>query len=249
MSKRIFLNGLNGLSPLWSLSLAALLSGCATSWTVDSSVTSFSRAPGATAPATYRFDRLPSQQAQEASQLELEAMAEAAMAGVGLTRDDVAPRYAALISAHVQLQSAYADPWFYPGFGPGWGPYARPWPYYGPYGYRGWYGGGWYGPAYAPVYNPWYSREVSVVLRELPGNQVVYETRAANDGPYSSNGPVFAAMFQAAMQGFPNPPAGVRRVDVVIAPKPTATALAAPVPVPGTVAPAVPPAAPAKATP
>jgi hypothetical protein len=47
---------------------------------VASNVTSFSRPPGATAPATYRFDRLPSQQAQEATQLELEAMAEMAMA-------------------------------------------------------------------------------------------------------------------------------------------------------------------------
>lgn len=241
MSKRIPLMG------LWALALAAALSGCATSWTVDSNVTSFSRPPGASAPATYRFERLPSQQAQEAGQLELEAMAEMALSRVGLTRDEAAPRYAALITAHVQIQaSPWADPWFYPGwgpgFGPGWGPYGRPWPYYGGYGgYRGWYGGGWYGPAYAPVYSPWYSREVSVVLRELPNNQVVYETRASNDGPYSSNGPVFAAMFQAAMQGFPNPPAGLRRVDVIIPPKTTETAQA----VPATVV----PTAPAKATP
>ena len=232
MSKRTLFIG------LWPLALAAALSGCATSWTVDSNVTSFSRPPGATAPATYRFDRLPSQQAQEATQLELEAMAEMAMARVGLTRDDAAPRYAASINARVSVQvSPWADPWVYPvGWGPAW-PYGRP---YGPYGYRGWYGGGWYGPPYSAYYNPWYLREVSVVLRELPGNQVVYETRASNDGPYNANGPVFAAMFQAAMQGYPNPPAGLRRVDVVIPPKTTETAQAAP---------AAMPAAPAKATP
>ena len=134
-----------------------------------------------------------------------------AMASVGLTRNDAAPRYAAQINARVSGQvSPWADPWVYSPW-PGYGYYGRPWPYYG-YG-RGYYGG-WYG---APYYsNPWYTREVSVVLRELPGNQVVYETRASNDGPYSANGPVFAAMFQAAMQGYPNPPAGVRRVDVVI---------------------------------
>lgn len=210
MSKRTLFVG------LWTLALAAVLSGCATSWTVDSSVTSFSRPPGPTAPATFRFERLPSQQAQEATQLELEAMAEMAMASVGLTRDDAAPRYAASINARVAVQvSPWADPWIYSPWPPGWGPYGRPWPY--GYGYgRGWYGGGWYGPAYGGYYNPWYTREVSVVLRELPGNQVVFETRAVNDGPYNSNGPVFGALFQAAMQGFPNPPAGVRRVDVVI---------------------------------
>ena len=229
---------------LWPLGVAAALSGCATSWTVDSSVTSFSRAPGAAAPATYRFDRLPSQQAQEATQLELEAMAEMAMARVGLTRNDASPRYAAQINARVavQVSGGWADPWVYSPWPPGWGPYGRPWGY-GPYGYgygRGWYGG-WYGAPYSGYYNPWYTREVSVVLRELPGNQVVYETRAANDGPYNSNGPVFGALFQAAMQGYPNPPAGVRRVDVVI---PTGKAAETAQAAPATIVPA-----PAKATP
>ncbi|HSV61338.1 MAG TPA: hypothetical protein VLJ19_20810 [Variovorax sp.] len=231
---------------LWPLALVAALSGCATSWTVDSNVASFARPPGPTAPATYRFERLPSQQAQEATQLELEAMAGMAMASVGLTRDDASARYSAEITARVSVEaSPWADPWFYGGWGPGWGyGYGRAWgPYgaygpYGPYGRGGWYGGygGWYGPAY----NPWYSREVSVVLRELPGNRIVYETRARNDGPYSANGPVFAAMFQAAMHGYPNPPAGMRRVDVTIPTGQAATTAQAP---------AAAPATPVKATP
>ncbi|MDM0115087.1 DUF4136 domain-containing protein [Variovorax sp. J22R133] len=203
------------------LTAAALLTGCATSWTVDSKVSTFSKLQGSPAQATYRFERLPSQQAQEATQQELEAMASAALQSVGLTRDDASPRYSAQIAARVSVEiSPWADPWFYPGWGApyfygGMG-YGRGWPYgrgYGP----GWYGGGWagwYGPAYAS--NPWYTREVSVVLRELPANQIVYETRAYNDGPYNLSGPVFAVMFQAAMQGFPNPPAGVRRVDIQI---------------------------------
>ncbi len=80
-------------------------------------------------------------------------------------------------------------------------------------GYPG-YGYGWYGPALMPPANPWYEREVSVVIRELPGNQVVYETRARNDGPYSASAAVLPVMFDAALQGFPNPPRGVRRVDI-----------------------------------
>ena len=58
-----------------ALLLAASLTGCATSWVVDSDVKSFA-SPGAIAPgATYRFDRLPSQQADGARQESLEAMA------------------------------------------------------------------------------------------------------------------------------------------------------------------------------
>ena len=61
-----------------ALLLAASLTGCATSWVVDSDVKSFA-SPGAIAPgATYRFDRLPSQQADGARQESLEAMAGAA---------------------------------------------------------------------------------------------------------------------------------------------------------------------------
>jgi hypothetical protein len=35
-------------------------------------------------------------------------------------------------------------------------------------------------------------------------------------GPWLDHNAVFAAMFEAALQGFPNPPAGPRRVAVQI---------------------------------
>ncbi len=182
---------------------------------VDSDVRSFSSLPAAevAAGATYRFERLPSQQEGEGARgaEALEAMATPALERAGLKPDDAAPRYSAQIGARVTPTfSPWADPWLYPGWGP--------WPYFGPglgYG-RGWYGGGWYGPAFPPASNPWYLREVSVVLRELPSNKVVYETRARNDGPYSADAAVLPVMFQAALQGFPNPPQGERRVDIEI---------------------------------
>jgi hypothetical protein len=192
-----------------ALLLAASLTGCATSWVVDSDVKSFSSI-GAVAPgATYRFDRLPSQQADGARQESLEAMAGAALAQVGLRRDDAKPQYTAQIGARVTAGlSPWADPWLYNG----------PWGYgYGGYGYYGrrWYGGGWYGgPVFAPPANPWYEREVSIVLRETGSNRVVYETRARNDGPYTSSAAILPVMFQAALQGFPNPPQGERRVNI-----------------------------------
>ena len=45
---------------------------------------------------------------------------------------------------------------------------------------------------------------------------MVYETHAVNDGPWSDSQAVLPAMFQAALQGFPNPPQGVRRVDIQV---------------------------------
>jgi len=55
------------------------LSGCATSWVVDSDVKSFSSLSTVPPGATYRFERLPSQQADTARQDSLEAMAAAAL--------------------------------------------------------------------------------------------------------------------------------------------------------------------------
>jgi len=52
------------------------------------------------------------------------------------------------------------------------------------------------------------------VLREAGTNRVVYETRARNDGPYTSSAAILPVMFQAALQGFPNPPQGERRVNI-----------------------------------
>jgi len=207
---------------LTALFLLAALSGCATRWVVDSDVQSFSALPAADVAtgATYRFERLPSQRegAGARSAEALEAMAAPALERAGLKRDDAAPRYTAQIGARVTPSlSPWADPWFYPAWGPGprygWG-YGRG---YGGYG-GGWYGGGWYGPAFPQASNPWYLREVSVVLREQASSKVVYETRARNDGPYNLDAAVLPVMFQAALQGFPNPPQGERRVDIEIPP-------------------------------
>ena len=58
--------------------------------------------------------------------------------------------------------------------------------------------------------------QVSLVMRDLRSGQVVYETRARHDGPWADSTPVFATLFQAAMAGFPNPPASPRKVFIDI---------------------------------
>ncbi|MDM0011243.1 DUF4136 domain-containing protein [Variovorax sp. J22P168] len=207
------------------------LTGCAT-WTVDSEVRTFASMQGVPAGATYRFERLPSQQFEEAAQQQLEAMAGAALDAVGLRRDDAAPQLTAMIGARVTAElSPWADPWWGGGWGgwggpgwggAGWGP--GPWGPRPGWGARGWYGGGWgggwYGPGFfGPPPTPWFGREVSIVLRELPSNRVVFETHARNDGPYGNSADILPVMFRAALEGFPNPPQGLRRVDIPLPPR------------------------------
>ena len=185
---------------------AAALSGCATSYVLDNSVQSFSGLTALPAQPTYRFDRLPSQQAFQ-FQSQVESMADPALFKAGLHRDDSAPQLGVQVTARVQRAlSPWADPWDgWGGWGGGWG------------GRWGRWGGGFgVGGSFPRMEQPWYHREVGIVVRDLPTNRVVYETYAVNDGPWSDNATVFPAMFDAAIQGFPNAPSGARRVNVKV---------------------------------
>lgn len=178
---------------------SALLSGCATTVTVDSQVQAFSSITALPAPATYKFDRLPSM--QEPGQAKVEAMADAALYKAGFQRDDAAARYTVQVTGRIQrVVSPWADPWTGPVFGGfGWG-YRRG----GRFGYS------------MDVESPWYHREAAVIIRDLANNKVVFESRSVHDGPWMDNAMVFPAMFEAALQGFPQPPVGPRRVDITV---------------------------------
>jgi hypothetical protein len=195
-----------GKSLRWWLVAAAavVLSGCASTYLLDNQVQSFSQLGALPAQPTYRFERSLSQQVDPTQQA-LEALADPALHKVGFRRDDAAPRYSVQVGARtVRTLSPYADPW-------------------GPWGWGGWgvgfggrhFGFGLGGP-WPRTDSYWFHREVSVVVRELASNKVVYETHAINDGPWFDNRTVLPAMFDAAMQGFPNPPAGPRRVDIQV---------------------------------
>ena len=197
---------------LRSLSLAvvaaAVLSGCATGYRLDNQVQSFSGLPALPASPTYRFERLPSQQA-EPLQAQLEALADPALFKAGLRRDDASPRYSVQVSARL-LRTL--SPWAEPDWGWGWGGGLG----YGRHGYgRGF---GLMAP-FGRMEPPWYQREVGVVVREVASGKVVFESRAANDGPWLDHNMALSAMFDAAMQGFPNTPQGPRRVDVQLGQK------------------------------
>jgi hypothetical protein len=185
-----------------------LLAGCATSYVLDNNVQSFSSLAALPAQPTYRFERLPSQQAPDHAVLE--SMADPALHKAGLQRDDANPRYSVQVSARIQpILSPWADPW------DSWG-----WAGFGGWHHRRFGYGFGFGSRLYSMEPSWYHREVAVIIRELAGNRVVFESRAANDGPWSSNASIFPPMFEAAMQGFPNPPPGPRVVNITVAPAP-----------------------------
>ena len=198
----------------FSLALAAaalgLLSGCASMRLIDSDVISVPAVPAGMSlqGATYRFERLPSQANNPEAGL-AEQQAQAAMTAVGLVRDDANAQLSVMVG--FSGNSYLADPWGRP-LGPGWSPHGNISIGTGFGGNFGSHIGIGMGMRFPPPTH--YRREVSLILRDLKSGQVVYETRASHAGPWSDSVPIFATLFQAALANFPNPPAGLRRVNI-----------------------------------
>lgn len=182
--------------------IVLMLTGCTGMRLVDSQVNSFATGSVA-AGSSYRFERLPSQQTNPEAQAQLEAMAEQALSKVGLTRDDSAARYSVQVSATQLAQRVVQEP---PTLG---------W-------HSGWRvnhglfigAGGWF-PRIETRTDYW--RKVSLIMRDRGTEAVVFESHAVHEGPWSDSHAVLPAMLDAALQGFPNPPSGVRRVNIEVA--------------------------------
>jgi hypothetical protein len=141
---------------------------------------------------------------------------------------------------------------------PTWDPY-----YYGPrFGWGLGYGGGWYSGwnmHWMMMDTPprVYLRAVKLVLRDAQSQRIVYETSAQYDEVRVNDDTIWQVLFDAALTGFPAPPAGPRQVTLLPAPAPAeAPAPQAPASVPlpawqpvDTTLPPPAPAAPAGAVP
>lgn len=207
---------LQAMNPLLSFSrcllvLAALvLAGCSAMRVVDSDVTTFAPWQGATgAPGTtYRFERLPSQQAlpaqpKDLSQDQLEALAIQKLERFGLVHRPDAALLTVQLGASGVVQPASFSQGFYGGSGVTVGTGTA---------------GSFIGLSF-PVMRtepPLYLRELSVIMRDSRSHAVVYETRARHSGVWADARAIWPAMMDAALNGFPNPPAGPRRVNVEI---------------------------------
>lgn len=179
----------------------AALAGCATLNSVDSDVSTFSRWPAGRPPASYAFERLPSQQAHPQHAQVLEDSARRAIEGAGFVAaaEGTAPDVSIQLGARITEtdRSPFDDPFWYGPVGAfhrpfGYGRFGRP--FWGPrYGY--------WGPGYDL---PYYEREVAVLIRDKKSGEPLYEARANSDGTSAAASTLLPAMFSAALKDFPN---------------------------------------------
>ena len=177
------------------VAMHALLAACAGPRTIESLVRTATPVPAPVldANAHYRFERLPSQLGSRDADA-LEAQTQSALASVGWVRDDASPRYSAEVTLRVDV-TQFID--------------------YGPPRLHHW-GGGYFmpGPRLPPTYR--YRYDLALLLRELQGGQVVYETHALHEGPWYDREPIVGAMLTSALLDFPTPPQTPRLVKVQI---------------------------------
>jgi Domain of unknown function (DUF4136) len=187
-----------------SLLIAATLSGCATFNNLNSDVSTYSQWPAQRKPASYAFERLPSQQARPDEQQRLEDAARGAIeaAGFSAAADPKAAEFVVQLGARVNAndRSLYDDPFWWRG---------------GLYYSR--HGRGFWGPGFGMGFTtPTYEREVAVLIRDRQSGQPLYEARASNDGASPSIDSLLPAMFEAAMKDFPHAGVNPRKVTTQI---------------------------------
>jgi hypothetical protein len=190
--------------------LAFFMVGCSGLRMVESDVTAFynwSAAPPAPG-AAYRFERLPSQQVVGAQQDYVEGLARTALAKVGMALSPAVARY----SVQVRVATQVIEHLPYGGIGyDGFG-FATPGVFLG---------GGNHGASVGlslPMRfsEPYYRRELTLLMRDMANQQVVFETRALSEGVQAETLAVLSAMLDAALRGFPQPPPGPRRITIQI---------------------------------
>ena len=188
---------------LWLMSaclLPLLLAGCAMPRMIDSDVNSFAGTAPAVRGASFRFDRLPSQQNTGGAQDRIEAIAQTALERVNLMRHDAAPRY--LVQVQVGAETM-RNPYYRPRTRLVVGADGRL--------YEEW-------PLFPDLDTLWFRHSVKMVLRDSANGQAAYETTAVFDGPWSDTLNLLPAMLEAALQDYPQP---MRRRVVVELPAPT----------------------------
>ena len=217
-----FVHGLKRYGLLLCVALSSLvLSGCNSMRIIESQVQTSTQWPTGTASKTaapakafFRLDRLPADVNNlQAGWAEVEL--EAALAPMGWTRNDIQAQYTIWIG--VRAAEFIADPWGRPVRGPwvnrfnmsigtGYRPHGVGWGLGMSTGMRA---------GFPPPSG--YAQEVSIIIRDLQTSNVVYQTKALHEGPWSDHPNIWRPMISAALQGFPNPSVLNRRVDTTIA--------------------------------
>lgn len=179
------------------------LAGCASFKTIHPEVRSFGNWPAGRSGGSYVFERLPSQQQPLSRAAEWEALAAPALAKAGLKPAASAAQADVIVSLGVRVSVSDDDPWA------------------DPLWYR------WNAPLYAwrfglpPRSHPLfierrYEREVGILLRDRASGQPLYEARASHDGATRGDDALMAALFEAALNGFPQAQPQPRQVPVTL---------------------------------
>lgn len=195
-----------------ALLAAALATGCASMDSLTADVATFGEWPAGRGAASYAFDRLPSQQAageatqQAARQADrLEAAARGALERAGFKPVAAGQSPDVLVQLGARLTRTDPVPW---ADGLWWRGALPPWP--------GAWRGAWMpplpplGPGIAPAW-AWhvraeprrYEREVALLIRERASGKPLYEARASVETFTRGDDATIAALFAAALQGFP----------------------------------------------
>jgi hypothetical protein len=185
---------------LFIVSLA--LAGCGTPRMIDSSVRSFNTATAdlpLEGPFSFRFERLPSQQADAQTQDRLEDIALPVLAQKGLLPDALAPRFTLELRMAVDPINQ-TDP-----FRSHWG-----------FGTTG--SGLWAQPMSMGLQPTRYRYTVQLLLRDAANKTVVFESTATHEGPWSDRAAVLPAVLLAALQDFPQGSDTSRRVLIDLSP-------------------------------
>jgi len=196
--------------------ITLLATGCASFNQLNNEVSTFGAWPAQRAPATYVFERLPSQAGHPERQQQLEDAARGAVEAAGFkpAADPAQADVTMQLAAHVSLN----DPWYYNDpfpwrgslrFGAGWG-HSR-------WGRSGWGTG--FGFGYGVDSLTAFEREVAVLIRDRKTGELLYEARASNNGSSTGINALLPAMFRAAMQGFPATGPNPRNVVVQVSAK------------------------------
>ena len=199
------------VAALAALSAAAGLAGCASLNSVAIDVSSQGEWPVERKPGSYAIERLPSQQANAAEQERIEAAALPAIEGAGFSQAPLEQAdYLIQVGARVFEVPGRAS--YY-----GYGYYGSPfyWRHdWWMYGYRHpfFYGPGFYGDGF-----PDYRRETAILIRDRRSQRIVYETRAAHVGRWTSDR-LLPLLFDASMKDFPMPALSPRTVTMPLPP-------------------------------
>ena len=191
------------LCSLWVVVLVSLaLAGCGTPRMIDSSVRSFNTATTdlpLEGPFSFRFERLPSQQADAPSQDRLEEMALPVLAQKGLLPDALAPRFTLELRMAVDAIN-------------------QPDAFHGHWGFGTMGSGLWAQPMAMGLQPTRYRYTVNLLLRDASSKTVVFESTATHEGPWSDRATVLPAVLLAALQDFPQGSDKARRVLIDLSP-------------------------------